>query len=314
MSLRRSTFLEVAIAVAIATAISAEARAQSCCAGAGALTPGRLAPHEDALVGLSSRVSTVFGQFKDDGSYASSPSGTSEIDLEQDVFASLRVLRRGQVSLLVPFVETRRRFPSTGAELGGGLGDVNASARYDFVVAGSDRYLPGIAALAGVTFPTGTPPDSARKPLATDATGVGAFQGNLGIAIEQTFGPWLVNATGLVAQRLARTVRPSPNAPAIHERLGAQWSFIAGVARSFPDDSALALFATYTTEGDATIDGADATGTARRSLLVTAAGVLPLDDRWRLQGGASFQPPVSDLGRNQTAIAGLTWTLVRSWM
>jgi hypothetical protein len=314
MSRRQSTFLEAAIAVAIVIAWPSLARAQSCCAGAGALTPGRLAPHEDALVGVLSRAATVFGQFTDDGSYASSPSGTSEIDLEQDVFASLRVLRQGQVSLLVPFVETRRRFPSTGAELGGGIGDVNASARYELHLAGRDRWIPGAAVLAGITLPTGTPPDSAHKPLATDATGVGAVQANLGLAIEQLFGPWLVNATLLVAQRTARSVQPVASAPEIHERLGTQLTAIAGTAYAFPNDAALAAFLTYTVEGDATINGADAPSTARRTLLVSASGVLPLDDHWRIQGSVAGTPPIASLGRNQPATAAITWTLVRSWM
>jgi F0F1-type ATP synthase delta subunit len=267
-----------------------------------------------ARFGELTRASTVFGQFTDDGSYASSPSGTSEIDLEQDVFASLRVLRRGQVSLLVPFVETRRRFPSAGAELGGGIGDVNASARYELFLAGRDRWIPGVAALAGVTLPTGTPADSAHKPLATDATGVGAVQANLGLAIEQLFGPWLVNATVLVAQRAARSVKPVASAPEIHERLGTQVTAIAGAAYAFPGDAALAAFVTYTIEGDATINGADAAGTGRRVFLVSGSGVLPLDDHWRIQGSLAGAPPLSSFGRNQPATAAITWTLVRSWM
>lgn len=308
-----SRFVALLIVLA-ALAWPAGAHAQSCCAGAGALTPGRLSQHEDALVGMQSRAATGFGRFTDDGTFAASPREASEIDLEQDFFASLRVLRRGQVSLLVPFAETRRRFPTTGAEIGGGIGDVNASARYDFLLAGRDRWVPGVALLAGTTLPTGTPPDSAHKPLATDATGIGAFQGNVGVAVEQTFGGWLVNATALLAQRTARTVRSNANAPEIHERLGTQLVVIAGAAYSFRDDSAFAAFASYTVEGDATIDGAETPATARRSLQLTAAGVLPLTDRWRLQGSLSMHPPISDLGRNQTATAGLTWTLVRAWM
>ena len=42
---------------------------------------------------------------------------------------------------MVPLVETRRTTPSD-AELGGGIGDLNASVRYDFVYAAEARYVP----------------------------------------------------------------------------------------------------------------------------------------------------------------------------
>ena len=294
--------------VLAALAWPAEARAQACCAGTGALTPGRLALHEDALVGVQSRAASVVGSFDDGGHFTGSPRGVGELDFEQDVFGALRLLKRGQVALLVPFVETRRRTPTDGAAFGGGVGDVNMSARYDFSLAGVSRTLPGIALLGGVTLPTGTPVESARRPLAVDSTGVGAFQGNFGVALEQTFGAWLVNVTALVAKRAGRSVQ------GVDETLGTQLVTIAGVAYSFTNDAALAAFASYSLEGDATINGADANGSGRRALLVSAAGVWPIDDHWRIQGSIFANPPISSFGRNMPATTGFTYTLVRSWM
>ncbi len=310
MQVRRFRFSE-ALAFALVTAALAcptTARAQACCAGAGALTPGRLAPHEDALVGIQSRASSVVGSFDDGGRYAASPRGVGELDFEQDLFGALRVLRHGQVALLVPFVETRRRTPSDGAAFGGGIGDVNLSARYDFFLAGVSRTLPGIALLGGVTLPTGTPVESARRSLAVDATGVGAFQGNFGVALEQSFGAWLLNLTALVAKRAGRNVQ------GVDETLGTQLVTIAGVAHSFPNDAALAAFASYSIEGDATINGADAAGSARRIFLASVSGVWPITDHWRIQGSIFTNPPFSSFGRNMPATSGLTYTLVRSWM
>src|SRR5689334_7276369 len=82
--------------------------AQACCAGASALTPGRLTMHEQALVGALARAAFVPGSFDADGSYVSAPAGSSDVELEQDSFGAVRLLRRGQVALLVPFVEARR--------------------------------------------------------------------------------------------------------------------------------------------------------------------------------------------------------------
>jgi hypothetical protein len=317
MSSHRSRFSDVkaasvALVVAACALWSSRANAQACCAGTGVVTPGRLAAWERALVGMQVKAGVNLGSYDSGGHYASSPSGASEQDFEEDLFAAYRVLPRGQVALLVPIVETRRT--ALGAsEIGGGFGDVNLSGRYDFTSAGDSQIVPGIAALAGVTFPTGTPPDApSLGPLATGATGVGAFQVNAGLAVEQIFGPWLVNATLVLAQRTARTV--GSGATSVHERLGAQWTALAAVAYVFKSEAALAMSASYTIEGDATIGGLDTSGTAHRLPTVTLSGVLPIADGWRAQGALYDNLPVSQLGLNQPAGAGLSLTLVRSWM
>jgi hypothetical protein len=278
--------------------------AQACCAGGSVVTPGRLELHENALVGVQLKASTALGSYAVDGRFISPGQGDAEQDFEQDLIGALRLLQHGQVALLVPLVETRRTTLRDGAHFGGGLGDVNAGARYDFVVAGESLYVPGIALLAGVTFPTGTPPESASPPLAVDATGIGAFQGNLALALEQTFGPWLVNATGAVA---ART-------PRFGETLGTQVTLLAAGAYTFPNDVAVALSASYAFEGDATTtSGADVAGSSKRLTRVTLSGLWPFADGWRLLGGAFLDPPISGLGSNQPSSAGLTLTVIRSW-
>ncbi len=241
----------------------------------------------------------------------SSPPGAGEIDLEQDVFGALRVLGRGQVSLLVPLIETWRS--SLGrSEAGGGLGDINANVRYDFIYAGTSRLVPGLAALAGITFPTGTPPDApGLGPLATAATGIGAYQINLGIAAEQTFGPWLVNLTGLVAVRTSRST--GSGAGAASETLAPQWTALAAAAYTFDSDAALALSASEVVEGDASIGGQDAPDTARRLPTVTFSGLLPVTDALRLQGSLYDNPPIPALGANLTADVGVSVAGLWGW-
>ncbi|MGH7438727.1 MAG: hypothetical protein ACRENE_23820 [Polyangiaceae bacterium] len=264
------------------------------------------------MVGIQAKAGLVPGSYDPGGAYVASPAGANELDLEQDLFGALRVLRRGQVSLLVPLVETWRQNPLGQSEAGGGLGDINANVRYDFIYAGASRWVPGLAALAGVTFPTGTPADApGLGPLATGATGIGAYQINFGIAAEQTFGPWLVNATGLVADRTARSV--GSGATAVHEQLGLQWTILAALAYTFDNDAALALSVSQVIEGDASINGEDAPRTGRRLATVTLSGVLPVGDAVRLQAAVFDNPPVPVLGANQTADVGLLFTAVRSW-
>ena len=311
---RPSVHRGVAVALATDTSLMAsrDARGQACCAGTGAVTPGRLALHEAALVGVQAKWGGAPGSYDQRGGYVPSPAGAGELDLEQDVFAAVRVVERTQLALLVPIVETWRSSLGT-SEFGGGVGDVNLSARYDFTIAGASRLVPGTAVLGGVTLPAGRPADDRGVgALATGATGVGAYQFNLGVAAEQSFGPWLVNDTGVVAERTARTV--GSGVTAVHERLAAQWTALGAIAYVFPNEWAAALSASYAFEGNATVNGAESAGSSHRLLTLSLSGVAPFGDVWRLQGAVFDNPPFDRLGANQPSNAGASVTLVRSWL
>jgi hypothetical protein len=281
---------------------------QACCAGASAITPGRLALHEQGLLGGQLRAAWMLGSFNRAARFAGSPPGTSEWDFEQDLFGSLRFARRAQLSLLVPVLESRRRTPSTGAEFGAGLGDLNLSARYDFTWAREYRALPGIAALLGVTFPTGRPPESAHLALGSDATGLGAVQLSAGLALERTFGDWLVDVSGLVAKRLNR------RSNGVDSELGTQFTGIVAVGYSFPGELAAALVGTYSFEGNASVAGSEVADTAKRQLRLAGAIGATLTDTVRMQGSLFVDPPLAGVGRNSIASSGLTLTLIRSFL
>ena len=296
--------VHVALALFLAMGFPAHAWAQACCAGGSAVTPGRLKPYEDALVGVQVRAAGIVGSYYVGGRYVPSPAGDAESDFEQDVLGALRVLPRGQVTLLVPLVETLRSTPLDGSRFGGGIGDMNLSARYDFVLAGESNYFPGLALLAGITLPTGTSVESATEPLAVDATGIGTVQGQFGLAMEQTFGPWLANATATVAAR----------GPRFGETLGTQVTLLAAGAYTFSNDSALALAASYAFEGDATTTaGMPVPASSKRVTTVTVSVLWPLRGGWRLLGGLFVNPPIDALGSNQPATGGVTFTVIRSW-
>jgi hypothetical protein len=291
--------------VLAACATSSRAWAQACCAGGSAVTPARLELHEDFLAGVELHAGDVLGSYDVGGHAIREPAGTSELDFEQDLFGAARVFRRGQVALLVPFIETRRSVPPLqgGTHLGGGIGDITLSGRYDFIGAGESLYVPGIAVLAGVTAPTGISPEQATQPLAVDATGTGTWQINGALAFEQTYGPWLLNATGILAVRT----------PSDGEMLAPQVTLLAATAYTFPNDAALAVSVSYAFEGEATSGGAPVPDSAKRLTTVTVSGLYPVTDAWRLLGGLFLEPPVSQLGSNQPASAGLTLTVIRSW-
>jgi hypothetical protein len=304
----RAHFAGVGGAVALGVlAAAGAARAQACCAGAAAITPGRLILHERALAGTEVRGSVLTGSHAADGAFRAAPSGTSEWDFEQDVFGSLALTERAQASVLVPFLESARRSPTTGSEFGGGLGDVNASVRYDFVWSHEYRYVPGLALLAGVTLPTGRAPESAKQPLGSDATGLGAVQANLGVAAERSFGAWFADAALLVAKRFDRT------AHGVRSGLATQFTGIAAGGYAWPQTSA-ALAVTYAAEGDASLDGANVPSSAKRELRLTSSVTTSLSDTLRLRGGVFLDAPLDGLGQNEPDALGLSATFVKSFL
>jgi hypothetical protein len=280
--------------------------AQACCAGSAAITPARVGPHDEALVGVQLQAADVYGSYGATGTFRRSPVGTTEYDLEQDLFGAVRVLQNGQISLLVPLVETHRSAPGT-ASFGGGLGDINLGARYDFIRTRQLKFVPGVALLGGLTVPTGTSPDAASKPLATDATGIGAFQGNLGVALEHLEGHWLFNVTGLVAKRAAHS------AQGVTETLGTQYTGLIASGYTFDNEISLALMGSYSFEGDARINGASAPGSSRRTPVIRALAYVPVVDSLYMQGSLYSNPPVSSWGRNGPAAFGFTLAMVRTW-
>jgi hypothetical protein len=167
--------------------------------------------------------------------------------------------------------------------------------------------VPGLAVLGGAAFPTGRSVDRASSAQATDATGTGALQGSLGVAVEQVFGAWLVSAYGLVAKRAPWETQ------GVSTTLGSQWTCVVAVAYAFPNDFAAALSVSYAAEGDAEVQGVDVPNSGRRSPVASLSGVVPIAEHVRLQGGFSVSPPIASLGQNQPASVGLQFTGLYAW-
>jgi hypothetical protein len=310
---------EIPLAVALTAACllgSSNAWCQACCAGGAAVTPARLGLHEDVLVGVQARVAAVPGLFDDaSGRYVPEGPGSSELDLEQDLVAAVRLFRRGQLALDVPIVETRRMVPGD-TEFGGGIGDINLGARYDFTLAGGSLVVPGVAVLLGVTVPTGRAADASHSPLATDATGIGAYQGVIGLALEQTFGPFYVGLSGLLSARSphsATAVSSDGTSTTTTETLAPQGSIIVAGAYVFRSEAALGVSVACNADGNAVIDGSVAPNSGHRLTTLSLLGAVPLTDAWRTQGTLFVTPPWTGLSFDQTASVGFSLMLIRSW-
>jgi hypothetical protein len=294
-------FALLAIAAAARTA-----RAQACCAAAGLVIPARLRPAEDFGAGAQVRERSIFGSFGDHGSFATQPMG--DMDTEQDLFAAARVLRRGQLALLVPFVETRRSEPGVSG-WGGGVGDLVVNARYDLFLPREWRpYLPGIAILAGVLFPTGRAPDQVSDP--NDATGVGTFEGSIGLEVEQVWRHMFVTADGWIGKRTNRVTG------SVAESFAPRFTALVAGGYAFDWGMSVGAFATANHQGDNfdLMRGQTLADSAITQITAGLAAAVPLAEAWRVQGTASTDWPVSGLGRNQLAGTGLSVSLLRVWM
>ncbi|MFT3768235.1 MAG: transporter [Minicystis sp.] len=294
------------LAAAIVACVPRAAAAQACCGGPTAFAPARLAPHEDALVGLQIKASSAYGSFDGNRRFVAAPAGTAEVDLEQDVVAAVRVLQRAQLSALVPMVETWRRVRGA-SEAGGDLGDLQLGARWDFTLPGERRILPGIALLFGVTAPTGRTPEDARKPLATDATGTGAWQLSPALAVEQAHGPWLWNVTGSLAWRSPRT------AGDLRAQQGLAFGATATGAYVFRNQAVIALAVVYTAALEARVDGETVPGSGRAGTRLSLSGGLPFWGSYRASATLFGDVPIRWLGSNQPAGAGVAVVLARGF-
>lgn len=305
MRSRAWTFTSRALlALAFVAGLERGARAQACCVAPGAAGVSRLAPDEAALAGLDARATSSIGSLDANGRYRPNPPGTRDLALEQRVFGALRVLGRGQVAVSVPFLENAKASGADSAT-GGGLGDVAFAARGDLLHAGGS--WPGLALLAGVSAPTGRPPERASDPFGAGATGAGTTQGWGGLAVEHVTGPWLYGGT------VTATLRASRDVGGVHSSLAPRLTTALIGAHAWTSGSALSLGASWEIEDRARVNGAIVGGSARRALRLTTALQLPLVWQTRLVGSIFAVPPVPAVSAGEAASIGLSIALIRPW-
>jgi len=316
-----STFLSprlAALLVALAIGgIAAEAWAQACCVAAGLTTPARLRRDERFAVGVATRVRTVTGAFGPDGSYVGSADGNRELGAEEHLLAAVRVASRVQLALQIPFVQTARRVAPAGGTalsgMGGGLGDVAASGRWELLFA-DERGLgwPGIALLASVSAPTGRPADEATDTLATSATGTGSWRGELGVAVETVIQRMFLTGTLSVAQRSGRAIGEAPTV--VHQSFAPQLTAAVVGGYALDGGSTAGLFLSATRQGNARDDGGTIPGSGLGLFTVGVAASMPVSTGWRLQGAAAGDVPIDGLGRNESTGVSLSAALVRAFL
>jgi hypothetical protein len=302
----RAALVAAALAGVVAS-LPRAAHAQACCVGTGLVNPARLRMFEDRALGFQTRARSVVGAFGDQGSFAASTAGSRDMSFQQDLFGAIRLGPRFQVAGLVPFVATNREAAGISG-WGAGVGDVAANVRYDLILAGERGRWPGVALLAGLAVPTGRSPDEARDPLATSATGTGSFEGNMGLAIETTFGHGFVAASGWIAQRSGRAVG------GVDQSFAPRLSALLAGGYTFKTETTVGLYAHGVRQGNARDQGGSIAGSAVGLVTAGVAVAIPFWDAWRLAGSLFTDVPISGWGRNQNAGVGSSAALLRYWM
>ncbi|OQX66878.1 MAG: hypothetical protein B6A08_18295 [Sorangiineae bacterium NIC37A_2] len=283
------------------------ARAQACCSAAAPIAPGRLALHERALVGVQLGGSVGLGSFDGRSRFYGNDGDAYQIDTQTTLLGTVRVVPRLQVGLSAPLWLSFRGADGV-SEVGGGLGDLGFVVRYDLLRNREYRRWPGIGLLASVSAPTGRAPEVSETALGSDVTGIGAFQASLGLWLERSFGPWLVTAAGWVAFRPARQVGP------VELALAPEGSVLLALGHSFSEALGLSLSGTYSFEGDAQVDGAVVTSSARRKLRLSFSGSQALHDEARVLFGVFLDPPLRGLGQNHIPQAGVHGAFLWSFL
>jgi hypothetical protein len=295
---------------AAAAAHPGAAHAQACCVGTGLVTPARLRTFESQAVGVQMRARSVMGSFAGSGSYAASATGNRDLGFEEDLFAALRLGSHFQVGLLAPFLQTARQEGGLSG-FGGGLGDVAANARYDIVNAGERGLWPGVAIIAGLSFPTGQPPDEMNSgdPLSTSGTGTGSFEGNAGAAIEEIIGTSFVSLAGWASKRSARS------AMGVEQTFAPRLSALLTGGHTFGHDITVGVFVSALRQGDTRDAMTGPIANSGVSLVTAGAALaLPFWQWWRLQTTLFSDLPIAGWGRNQTAAVGGTVAVIRFWI
>lgn len=302
-SARRAAATALAAATAaLLIAPARPARAAPCCISATSFGVGRLLIWEDFAVGVQLGHTRYLGAYDASGVLRLNPAGYREGLSQLQPWAIVRVNKRIQVEGWVPVLLNDRT--SGGArQVAGGLGDVGAAGRFEFIGIGEVLGFPSLAVTLGAAAPTGRRVEQTSPPLFAGTTGRGVWAGSIAVESEYARMPWFVRLDAGASFSLPFT-RPDTGQRQLYGPVG-RVGLSAGreVVR---DVAVLALAVTSEIEGSARLDGAVVPASVAYTLSLGASLSWRVGDHWTLVGGLNNSVWPSHFAKNRDAQLGLT--------
>lgn len=179
------------LVLALATGGGRQAQAAACCVSATSFGVGRLLIWEDFAAGIQLGHARILGQWDASSVLRWNPSDYSEGVSQIQPWAIVRLHERVQLQGWVP-VLVNDRWSGAVHQVAGGLGDIGAAARFEFLAIGALRGFPSFALTGATTAPTGHRVEQTSPPLFAGTTGRGAWSGSLAIESEYPLAPYFL--------------------------------------------------------------------------------------------------------------------------
>lgn len=292
---------------ALLVAIPQVTYAAACC-GTGHGLGQRLGPGETAAITFSTRFADRFGSYDPSGQFFTIPANAFDGDLRADLSAVFAPISRLQVGLTAPFVLNIKHFGGAD-DVGGGLGDLTFSGRFDILPLNTANSWPAIALTTSLLLPTGRSANEATRVFGADATGLGVAEVRPGIFVEKSFGG---KASAIVAGSVGfRSELNEP--PAARMALAPRWRLLAAAGPVFESGLSLSFGGIYEYEGAPTIGGVTMVDADRYRLSTLGFVGYDLPRRFTLLGSVELDLPVNQTGKNEQAAVAISIGLRRSF-
>lgn len=260
------------------------AQAAACCLSASVFGIGRLAIWESAAFGWMTLGGHDTGRWDKQGTFRAFPNSYRQDEIRSEVWGIARLHERVQVFGRVPWVAGIREADGMGRHIGGGVGDLQAGARWDGLLAGEYKGWPAIALTATAAAPTSTRAEQATDPLGASTTGRGAWVGGLALAIEKAVLPWFVRVD------LGATAPLGFERADLHavQRYGMGWQAgLSGGRELVADRVVLGAQVVLDSEAPYRIDGVEEPDSGTRGLNAGLSLSWRLADVWTVTGSAA---------------------------
>lgn len=281
------------------------AHAAACC-GSSQGVGDRLAEGERAAASVGMRLLEGYATYHADGALVAHQDGQVERELRWDVAFATRVGPRLTLAADVPLVYAYRRVDDALSASAVGLGDVASSGRFTLPTP-FEQTLATTLTFA-VTLPTGRSVRRATEPLQVDATGLGAGELRPGLVLEKTWpNRFFAMLGGSVGFRTHYTENDGSEV-----ELAPRYQLVAA-AGPVRDGWSLHGGVVLEAEPAPTVAGRVADGADRRRTALLLFGGYELGRDLTGVVSLTWDPPLSDLGKNERAVFTAALALRHVW-